>query len=178
MLKRLMISFLVLLMIYSAFVVGFRLFEPEKEEIYQTSLDTTVVDYASARNYTLSSGASSVHCYFFCSPQNDDCTYMENTVMRTVENDTGVRMSEIFEYIDVTALESTNDLNRLKEEWGLDDCPGFVLCHVQDQEIIIDSTLSWDSSRPLSVFELKQWLRANNLYDARENETEIEQPVS
>ena len=173
-----MISFLVLLMIYSAFVVGFRIFEPEKEEINHTSLDTTVVDYASARNYTLSSGTSSVHCYFFCSPQNDDCIYMENTVMRTVESDAGISMSGIFEYIDVTSLDSTNDLNRLKEEWNLDDYPGFVLCHVEGDEIIIDSALSWDSSRPLSVFELKQWLRANGLYDAKEDETEIEQPVS
>lgn len=178
MLKRLMISFLVLLMIYSAFVVGFRIFEPEKEEINHTSLDTTVVDYASAANYTLSSGSSSVHCYFFCSPQNDDCIYMENTVMRTVESDIGLSMSSVFEYIDVTSLDSTGGIIRLKEEWGLDDYPGFVLCHVQDGGIIIDSTLSWDSSRPLSVFELKQWLRSNGLYDAGDDETEIEQPVS
>lgn len=177
MLKRLMISFLVLLMVYSTFIVGFKLFEPETEEVSETTLNTTVIDYSSAENYTLNSGAAAIHYYFFCSPQNTDCIYMENTVMRTVELDTGINMSELFEYIDVTELDESFSLNKLKEDWQIDDYPGFVRCHVEDGKIILDSTLSWNSSQPLSVFELKQWLRQNGIYDTKEEEI-IETPAS
>ncbi len=178
MLKRLLISFLVLLMIYSTFIIGFKYFEPENDEILETSLDTTVIDYASAENYTVNSGVSSVHFYFFCSPQNDDCIYMENTVMRTVESDIGVSMSDLFEYIDVTSLEEQYELNRLKEDWNIDDYPGFAVCHVENRTIVIDSTLSWKDTQPLSAFELKQWLKDNGVYDAGDDETIIETPAS
>ena len=74
MLKRIMFTGMALLLIYSGILVGYKIFEPQKTA--ETTIKSTTqatIDYETLKDYTLNSGASVTHYYFFCSAASKDC---------------------------------------------------------------------------------------------------------
>ena len=64
MLKKLLFTFLVLLMLYSGIVIGYAVFEPVSLDASMSPLSLyDIIDYASVRDYTLSDQTGDVHYY-------------------------------------------------------------------------------------------------------------------
>ncbi len=168
MLKRILFTLLTLLVIYSGVVLVYRLNEPDVVESPASAYMTeNALDYATLRDYTLSAGESTLHYYFFCSYENNDCIYMENTVLKDAESETGLDLRNMIEYVDITDLEANLATNRLKQEWDVSSYPAFVACRVRNGMIEISNTLQWNPSSPISKADLIQWLELNSLYDGR-----------
>ena len=163
MLKRLLFTFLTVMVLYSAILVAYRLNEPEKEELV-SELNDEALPYSSLEDYTLNSGTSSHHFYFVCSPQDNDCIYMETTVLKTVENHTGLKMADILEYVDITDSIRKLDTTHMMEQWHITGYPAFIACHVEDNQIVVDNTIVSTVQYPLSAENVESWLMQNGLY--------------
>jgi len=165
MLKRIMFTGMALLLIYSGILVGYKIFEPQKTA--ETTIKSTTqatIDYETLKDYTLNSGASVTHYYFFCSAASKDCIYMENTVLKSVAVDTKLNLDDYLEYVDVSSLEESLTTNRLGADWGISSYPAFLSCSVKDGQIIINNSLQWDPKTPLSEDNVIAWLAQNGIY--------------
>lgn len=177
MLKRILFTFMTFLFLYSCILVGYRIFEPDNVEENETHFTDIGLDFSSVKDYTLSSGQNSYHYYFFCSPFNNDCKYVEETLVKTVESETGIDMTKLIDYVDVTDLEEKMALYRLSSEWGIPSYPAFVSCHTDSETIFIDNIIAWDVNQPLSVEDIKRWLSDAGFYDYEATDAPIETPT-
>ena len=174
MLKRIMFTLMILLVIYSGVFVGFRLFEPEQADAGSESTIASVsLDYETLKEYTRSTGNSTMHYYFFCSVDSNDCLYLENTVLKSVNNETENELMTLIEFVDVSGIDEKQLATRLKNEWGVSAYPAFVACRNDNGEIVIDNTLEWNPQQPISIDDFRQWLALNKLYD----DYDILQPI-
>ncbi|MBQ9327764.1 MAG: hypothetical protein IJ225_04430 [Solobacterium sp.] len=177
MIKRILISLLTLMVGYSAVVIGIKLFEPDSGEAQSDSwIHTSALDYDSLREYTLSSGSGTSHFYLFSSSDNSDCIYVESTVLKNTATDTGMNLDDLIEIVDITDLERNLNTNRLRTDWGILSYPAFLACHVSQGEIIIDNTLEWNPSSPISVDDVERWLTRNGIYEGTGIEEAIDTP--
>ncbi len=164
MLKKLLFTFLVLLVLYSGIVVGYAAFEPTTLDATMSNLSTyDIIDYASVHDYTISDQTGDIHYYFFCSPEENDCIYMQNTVLKTIQNEEKIDLSSILEYVDITDLVQNLEINTLKTEWSINSFPAFVACHVENDSIIIDHAISSSTTSPLTKDEIKVWLSQSGI---------------
>lgn len=159
MLKKLLFTFLVLLVLYSGIIVGYAVFEPTSLDASMSNLSLyDIIDYASVRDYTLSDQTGDIHYYFFCSPENNDCIYIQNTVLKTIESEEKIDLSSLLEYVDITDLVNNLEINTLKAEWSVNSFPAFIACHVEDDSIVIDQAISSSNNSILTKDEIKLWL--------------------
>ena len=177
MIKRILLTVFTVMVIYSIFVIGITLFEPDTADTVLESQHAYALDYDTLKDYTLNSGAAAVHFYLFSSSDNSDCLYVENTVLRNAEADTGMNLTDLIEIVDITDLERTLTTNRLKTDWDILSYPAFVACHVKDGRIEIDNKLEWDPASPISTDDVERWLSLNGVYDGYTIEEAIETPA-
>lgn len=179
MLKRILFTLTTLLVIYSGVLVAFRFNEPEHISDENTSaFSANALDYDSLKEYTLSSGSSQIHYYFFCTALSNDCLYLENTVLNSVSNETDWNLSSLIEYVDISSLETDQQLSRLEREWEVSSYPAFLACHIEDRTIIVDNKLEWDSTHPINTEDVKRWLAENGMLDSYETVPPIATPES
>ncbi len=152
---------MVLLSIYSIAVLAYRIYEPT--DIENATNTTNRIDYNSLREYTLSSGDGTKHYYFFFSSLDNNCVYLNDTVLREVAKDTGLDLNNLIETVDITPLQTNMTTNRITAEWGIHSWPAFVAVSIQENSILIENTLEWDPQSPLNTGDIKQWLSLNNL---------------
>ncbi len=150
-----------LLSIYSIAIVAYRIYEPT--DVENVSTTSNLLNYNSLREYTLSSGDGSKHYYFFYSSVDNNCVYVNDTVLRAVAKDTSTDLYSLIETVDITSLDQSFTTNRITAEWGIHSWPAFVAVSVEDSSIIIDNTLEWNSESPMTTTDIKQWLTANNI---------------
>ena len=179
MIKRILISLFTVMMVYSAVVIGIKIFEPDKidtnNNIFQHA---SALDYETLRDYTISSGAAVTHFYLFSSADNNDCIYVEDTVLKNAAAATGMNLDDLIEIVDITDLERTLSTNRLRAEWGVLSYPAFVACHVENGQIIVDNTLEWNPASPISTDDIERWLKLNGVYEGYSGEEIIETPAA
>lgn len=179
MLKRIMFTLMILLVLYSGIFVGFCLFEPEQADAGSESAIASVsLDYETLKEYTRSTGNSTMHYYFFCSADSNDCLYLENTVLKSVNNETENELMTLIEFVDVSGIDEKQLATRLKNEWNVSAYPAFVACRNDNGEIVIDNTLEWNPQQPISIDDFRQWLALNKLYDDYDILQPIETPNS
>ena len=172
MIKRILLTVMTILVIYTGILVGYRLNEPENAyENYTSEFFPTSLDYETLKEYTQSSGASTYHYYLFCTYESNDCLYLENTLLSTVETDTQLDVKSLLEYVDISGVPEEQRLSRLKNDWNLSNYPALLACHIENNQIIIDNTLEWDANHPYNTDDIKEWLFINGLYDDYENIT-------
>ena len=74
MIKRILISLFTVMVVYSAIIIGIKIFEPDQidtdEAVFQHA---SALDYETLRDYTISSGAGVTHIYLSSSADNSDC---------------------------------------------------------------------------------------------------------
>lgn len=156
---------MVLLSVYSSVVIGYRIFEPEKSDV-QAEADATMsgaLDYSTLKDYTLASGASATHYYFFCTSQDNDCLYLESTVMPDVQSGTSLDLSSLIERVDVSSLMEKPEDTSLLDDWNVHSYPAFAAAKVQDGVISVLNTLEWNPEHPLNADDIRQWLAENGL---------------
>ena len=174
MLKRILFVLMTFLLLYSAALVGYKVFEPHTDETHTYNLD--VLDYDTIKDYTLNSGQTATHYYFFCDQTDADCIYVQNTVIYSTALETELNLRDLIEYVDLSQVVQETRIPRLREDWGLTTYPAFLACHLEDKKIVVDNTLEWNHEQPISNDNLISWLRLNNLYDGDLIEMPIAQP--
>lgn len=166
MLKKLLLPFLVVVSFCSVLLYVYALYEPE-DIVTDISSEYFTIDYANVREYTLNSGESTTHYYFFCSPTKDDCNYVKDTLFKNVENEySDLKLNEIIEYVDITDQIDRMAMNQLYSDWGISNYPALVSCTNNEHQITINNSLVWDNNSPLSTNDLRNWLAMNNLLNA------------
>ena len=177
MLKKILFTALTILVLYSAVIVGYKANEPEREDILSPSaaISNDAIDYSNLRDYTINSGEAAIHYYFFFSRNNQDCLYVANTVLTSVESSTGIDLDAILEYVDITSLEDNLQTSQLRTDWQVSSYPAFVTCRYENGNITIDNTLQWDPQHPLSASEFTDWLQLNGLY---KNPNATDEPIA
>lgn len=178
MLKRILFILFTLLVIHSMALAGYMMFEPEQpDDSGVPGFLNMVVDYDSLKEYTLSSGPSAIHYYYFCSFENPDCEYVENTILKSSARTTSVNIADLIEYVDITELEQKLQTNRIKSEWGITNYPAFIAVRNNADGIEVLNRLEWNPASPMNELQLNRWLMLNNLYDG-EPADEIDEPAS
>lgn len=178
MIKRILLTVFTLMMIYSTLVIGIKLFEPDViDTAAMEAQHSTALDYNTLKDYTLNSGTSASHFYLFSSIDNTDCLYVENTVLKNAQAQTGMNLSELIEIVDITDLERSLSTNRLRTDWTVLSYPAFVACHVHEGEIVIDNTLEWNPASPMSSDDIERWLTLNGVYEGYNGEEAIATPA-
>lgn len=160
MLKKIMFTFLTLLMVYSVSVVSYRIFEPSDNT---NTIDTSsFLAYDSLKSY-VTEGSSSVHYFFFYSANDTNSIYLYNTVFSTVNSDTNKDVTSLIEVVDVSELDTTLDITRLYEDWGVSSYPSFVAVSVENGEITINNKLEWTNEKSITATDIENWLQENGL---------------
>lgn len=160
MLKKILFTFLILLVTYSTCVVAYRIFEPRDN---QTITDTSsYLAYDSLKSYVQSS-SQNIHYFFFFSAINNDSIYMKNTIFSSVEQDTGTQISNFIETVDITELDEKMETKRLSEDWQIGSYPALLAVSSSDDQIQILNKLEWTSTKPITVSDVEKWLKENEL---------------
>ncbi|MEG0176503.1 DUF6568 family protein [Anaerorhabdus sp.] len=166
MIKKLLISLMSLCTVISLLLVFYCFFKPKNNEniVQAYTADALVIPYSSAKDYIITNGDTATSYLFFCSPNNADCQYMQNTVMKTLEAEQGSSLSALIDYVDVTELEENLSINQLTDDWGIKSYPAFVSVTNNYGELTVNNFIEWDINNPMSTRELKQWMQSNNIW--------------
>jgi len=165
MFKRIMFTLMALVAIYSGAVVIYLGNKPQLAETGSYAANNgNALLYDTLRDYTLNSGASATHYYFFCTSQDNNCAFVEDTVIRDTERETGLDLGSLIEYVDITDLVDNKDVNRLYSDWEVTSYPAFVAVKNDNGSIDILNSRVWQEDDPISSTTLTSWLELNNLY--------------
>ncbi len=160
MLKKLLFTFLTLLMIYSSCVIAYRIFEPRDN---QSTTDTTsMLAYDSLKSYVIDS-SSNIHYFLFYSALNNDSIYLKDTILTIVESDINKSLSNIIEVVDITELDQKMEIKRLSEDWQVSSYPAFVSVSNDNGEIIINNKLEWTNEKAITTTDVEEWLKLNGI---------------
>lgn len=160
--KKIIFTFLTLLILYSTAVVAYRLFEPVNNTEYPD--EDSSLSYDSLNQYLLSTGEGSTHYVFFYSAVNDNCIYVRNTVLSQVENETGISVSSLFETVDITSLDENMKTARLSDDWNISGYPAFAAITVKNGKPSVVNSLVWTDQKPVTASALEGWMAENDLW--------------
>ena len=161
MIKRILLTFMTLLSIYSFSAAVYRIFEPTN--IREEANASSYINYNSLREYILSQGDKTANIFFFYSSLDDNCIYVKNTIMHSVEKETGIDLEDIIDIVDITELEKNMTTNRITAEWGIHTWPAFLCASADGQNITVTKPLEWNPSSPMTASDLEQWMSENGL---------------
>lgn len=160
MLKKILFTFLTLLMIYSTCVVAYRIFEPRDN---QSATDTTsMLAYDSLKSYVIDS-SSNIHYFLFYSALNNNSIYLKDTILTIVESDINKSLSNIIEVVDITELDQKMEIKRLSEDWQVSSYPAFISVSNNNGEIIINNKLEWTNEKAITTTDVEEWLKLNGI---------------
>lgn len=160
MLKKILFTFLTLLMIYSTCVVAYRIFEPRDN---QSTTDTTsMLAYDSLKSYVIDS-SSNIHYFLFYSALNNNSIYLKDTILTIVESDINKSLSNIIEVVDITELDQKMEIKRLSEDWQVSSYPAFISVSNNNGEIIINNKLEWTNEKAITTTDVEKWLKLNGI---------------
>ncbi len=176
--KKIVMSVLFINLLMSSILIFYIFFQPEKDEIERQLPSYTLISYETLDDYLLSSGDSSTHYLFFCSPSNPDCIYVQDTIIKPLEVKQGSSLFSRIDYVDVTSLEESLDTNKIAAEWGISSYPALISVTIEDGEFVINNSIQYAPDNPFNELELKRWLSENNIWSGlfEETEKEIEIP--
>ncbi len=198
MIKKLITSGLVLVWISSLALAGYRFFEPRAAEavtenkvaiasmdaqgrsINNDEAQTPLVAAMDQDDKTgEESGTEEYHYYLFCSPDDSNCIYLNDYVLKPLATELEVSQIEILEYVDISTLSSEWTPQRLKNQWGFDNFPAFVAIATDSEgNRSILSVLQWIAEEPIDQNDLKNWMIENGIWTGpvEEQGELIEQP--
>ncbi len=160
MLKKILFTFLTILMVYSTCVVAYRIFEPRDNQ--STSDTTSMLAYDSLKSYVKDS-SSNIHYFLFYSALNNNSIYLKDTILTIVESDINKSLSNIIEVVDITELDQTMETKRLSEDWQVSSYPALVSVSNDNGEIIINNKLEWTNEKAITTTDVEEWLKLNGI---------------
>lgn len=166
MFKKIAISIMGLILLSSIILSAYKIFEPKTEITSSEMLNSFYTNLNNLEEYTLSTGDNTYHYYFFCVNNDSNCTYLSNSVFSAVKNETkGIELDKILEYVDLSdSIKEETYINKLKK-WNISTYPSFVSVKVENNQIVINNTLEYDTNNPLNSTDIIEWLKLNNLYN-------------
>ena len=165
MFKKLLYSFMIILALSSIALGSYRFFESQADVKVSTS-NEFVIEYEGAKQYVLSKGNSSTTYLFFCSFNNDNCNYIENTLYSDVNKELVDRkIEDIVEYVDIDNIDESRQLETLLNDWQINNFPAFVSVSTNDEALTINNSLVWNNEVPMTANDILSWLSINNLYE-------------
>ena len=97
---------------------------------------------------------------------NDNCQYITNTLYSAVNSELkNKRIDDIVEYVNIQSLVDDGSIDRLSQEWNINNYPAFVSVSNNYGELTINNSLVWDDTNPLSSNDILNWLALNGQYD-------------
>lgn len=154
--KRILLTFLALLSVYSLCAAVYRVYEPDN--VRTENGNSAYISYNALREYILSQDPDASSFLFFYSSDNDDCVYVKNTVMHTVEKETGIDPDSVIATVDITSLEQSLTASRITAEWGVHSWPAFICVTADGQNITVTGILEWNSASPMTASDIERWL--------------------
>lgn len=197
MFKKVITSCLALVWVSSLALAGYRMFEPKAaaavvdNKVASVSMNAPQARMASQADVTVNNDTAptaenkqalgseeGIHYYFFCVPDDADCTYINDYVFKPLTVILEVEQIDIIEFVDINSLSKEWTPARLKNQWGFDNYPAFVATETVNGEKNILSVLQWNSENPLDSDDLKNWMIENNIWSGpiEEQGELIEQP--
>ncbi len=162
--KKISITVISLLLFANILLSFYSIFQSDKKQVKSAAVETTItLEYESLHDYLINSGEASTHYLFFCSSTNQDCQYIENTVLKSIESKDPTALSYI-EWVDITELEKNFTTIRLKDEWGINNYPAFVSVTIKDKSVTVNNMLQYNSENPMSVQDIKMWMINNKIW--------------
>lgn len=197
MFKKVITSCLALVWISSLALAGYRMFEPkaaaavvdnkvatvtmnapQSRSVVQDDVMPTNESEQAVLNKQALGSEDGMHYYFFCVPDDADCTYINDYVLKPLTVILEVEQIDVIEFVDVNALSKEWTPARLKNQWGFDNYPAFVATETINGEKNILSVLQWNSENPMDSDDLRNWMMENNIWTGpvEEQGELIEQP--
>ena len=158
--KKVILSFLVILCIYSLGVFAFRALDESRE--YEMQDNFTVIDCEQLEDYLLASSNGTVYYLMFYSNDSNDAIYLRETVLSTLN---GTKSIDAYKTITIVDFSNTDLIkrNELLTKWST-QIPSFLCVNIENNTIVTDSILSYDHTKPLKASDVEAWLKENGVY--------------
>lgn len=138
-----------------------------------------VIDPTSETVITADSSDKQIKYFYFCTTDNQDCTYMNDTIFKTLASQMNVESFTFLEYVDVEALYGDWTPTKLKSVWGFESYPALVAAKDLGDSFEILNVISWTEAEPLDAQGVKEWMIENELWTGaiEDTGTKIDTPV-
>lgn len=163
MIKRVIISALIILCLYTVGVFSFRILDLSRE--YEMQDNFNVIEANQLEDYLLASGNGTVFYLLFFSNDSNDAIYLRENILPTLHSEKAVDVYQTVSIVDFSNVDLLERSDLLTEKWHT-DIPSFVCMHIENNEIITDSFLAYDSTKPLKASDVAAWLKENGIYFA------------
>ena len=101
--------------------------------------------------------------FFFCSADDDNCAYVNNTVLRNLAESLQVTELDNIYYVDLSATSPTAAA-KFNRQWGFKQYPAFVIIDSTVDPYAVVSTLDFHHDTPFNSDDVKKWLILHNIW--------------
>lgn len=142
-------------------VLLFNYFKPNEQVLEPfDSLNVVKIDYIDLLNQV----NETPKAFFFCTLNNQNCTYTENEIIEPLLKSASSQRFEQIYFVDVEELNQNVLPSAIKERLGFSHFPAFALLSKVDGKINILSVLEWNDAMNFTQYDLKNWMIQNQLW--------------
>lgn len=161
MIKLIRLIFLLLVLITVVGVILFNYFKPDEQVLEPfDGLNYVKIDYIDLLNQV----NDSPKAFFFCTLDNQNCTYTENEIIEPLLKSASTNRFDQIYFVDVKELNQNVLPSAIKERLGFSHYPAFVLLSKSDGKLNILSVLEWNDAMNFTQYDLKNWMIQNQLW--------------
>lgn len=161
MIKLIRLIFLLLVLITVVGVILFNYFKPDEQVLEPfDGLNYVKIDYIDLLNQV----TDSPKAFFFCTLDNQNCTYTENEIIEPLLKSASTNRFDQIYFVDVKELNQNVLPSAIKERLGFSHYPAFVLLSKSDGKLNILSVLEWNDAMNFTQYDLKNWMIQNQLW--------------
>ena len=165
MFKKVSLTFFSVLWLCSICLFVYRLTEPKTAADAASQVISTVNIEPTEQTPThTEDSANQIKYYYFCTTDHQDCSYMNDTILKSLASEMNVESFSFLEYVDVEMLYSDWTPAKLKSVWGFENYPALVAAQDLGDSFEILNVLEWTNELPLDAKAVKDWLIQNELW--------------
>ena len=101
--------------------------------------------------------------FFFCSYNDDNCEYVNNTIFKNLAESLQVTELDYIYYVDLSATSPTAAA-KFERQWGFTQYPAFVIIDSTVDPYAVVSSLGFHHDTPFSSDDVKKWLITHNIW--------------
>lgn len=165
MFKKVSLVFFSAMWLCSLCLFLYRIVEPDTATDVSPELissTNSAISYQAVLNDTSTEGK--MKYYYFCTADHQDCTYMNDVILKNLTAQAGEESFSFLEFVDVEVLYSDWTPAKLKSVWGFENYPALVAAKDLGDSFEIINSIEWTETVPLDEESVKEWLIQNNLW--------------
>ena len=159
--KKIVISCLVILCLYTIGVFTFRVLDLSRE--YEMEDDFAVIEAERLDDYLLASSNGTIYYLMFYSNDSNDAVYLRENILSTLGNEKDINIYETITIVDFSDTDLIKRSELLTQKWN-SEIPSFICVHIENNTIVTDSILPYNSLSPLKASDVQNWLQENGIY--------------